>query len=144
MSYDQGYWHTDECSKQGLPEENAATHIAVYVLWCIKRNFLSDEIEQLDPEALRQVRGGQLSAAQYFENSMDWKFGEWCLNDAGNQFTLAYYDNYLADIYQYFPSIVYGKWSELDANSVTEFLDSKYLHFTQGKLRKKKPWWRFW
>jgi hypothetical protein len=135
MSYDQGYWHTDACSENGVPEENAATHIAAYVHWCIKRNFISSEIEKQDAAPLIEVRAGKLSAAKYFEDYMDWKLGEWNLNEDGNHFTAAYYDSYLNDLEKHFPTIIYGGWENVDFVSLTQFLDSKLSEFQEGRLK---------
>ena len=40
MSYDRGDWHSDTCHEQGLPEQNAATHIALYGKWYAEFNTL--------------------------------------------------------------------------------------------------------
>ena len=148
MSYDQGYWHTDACSEKGVPEENAATHIAAYVRWCIEKKLISEQLEQEDSEALKQVRSKHLSAAEYFEEHMDWKFGELSLDDIGNKFTAIYYNRYLADLASNFPNIICGKWSDVDYERLAQFLDNKLSEFRKGKLyvkvEKGKPWWRFW
>ncbi|WP_445370099.1 hypothetical protein ACH518_00370 (plasmid) [Methylomonas sp. HW2-6] len=148
MSYDRADWHTDTCAEKSLPEENAATHIAAYVRWCIQRNLIAEEIAKEDSEVLEQVRKGELSAATYFDEYMDWKFGEWNLNDVGNQFTSAYYESYLADLGIFFPNVVYGEWESIDFDRLASFLDVKFNEFKNGNLkiatRKGKSWWKFW
>ena len=77
MSYDQGYWHTDRCSELDVAEEYVGTHIAVYVKWCLLRNFLIDDTSDkelaLEEQTTRKrVRSGNMSANEYFENFREW------------------------------------------------------------------------
>ena len=148
MSYDQGYWHTDACNEKGLPEENAGTHISVYVRWCIERNLIAEQFALEDEEALSQVRAGTLSAASYFSEYMDWKLGDWNLNDVGNAFTQTYYQNYLADLERLFPDVVYGDWAEIEFEKLASLLDQRFDEYQSGRLPgasgEPKPWWKIW
>lgn len=148
MSYDQGYWHYDTCDEMGLPEENAATHIVAYLKWCIHRNFISESIENEDVEALANIRSGTDSVAEYFENRLDWKLGEWCLNEVGNKFTSAYYQRYLNDLTKHFPQIVYGAECDVDFDSLSTVLDKRLSEFLidvhNNQPDKNRPWWKWW
>jgi hypothetical protein len=148
MSYDRGDWHSDTCAERGLPEENAATHIALYVKWCILHDLISDEISKEDSEPLNLVRSRNMSASEYFDKYMDWKFGEWCLNSVGNTFTSSYYDQYLKDLDEKFPQLIYGTESSAPYDKLSEILDKRFAEFQKLGPNKvswvKKPWWKVW
>ena len=149
MSYDQGYWHTDSCAEKNLDEQYAGTHIAVYLKWCIEKNFLSQDILMSDAEPLAAVRDGRMSTSEYFEKHLDWKFGEWNLNEEGNAFTKSYYDQYLEDISAEVPSAVLGPESNVDFSKLYALLDDRLKQFQESGAQtfdksKAKPWWKFW
>ena len=148
MSYDQAYWHLDSCDEKGLPEENAATHIVLFVKWCIQRDLLSNDVEIEDSDVLYQVRSGAITASEYFEKHMDWKFGEWFLNEPGNEFAANYYDQYLKDLEDSFPEAIYGAENAVEFHLVFELIDERYTEFKSlgpnNVSWKKKPWWKLW
>ena len=148
MSYDRGDWHSDACADLGLPEENAATHIALYVKWCICRKLISDELEKDDAEPLDKIRSGNMSASAYFDKYMDWKFGDWCLNEAGSSFTSSYYDQYLKDLAEKFPDVIYGTEASVSFDRLSMMLDQRHAEFKSLGTSKlpwnKKPWWKVW
>jgi len=148
MTYDQGYWHQELCEEQGLDEQFAGTHIAVYVRWCIERDFLSEELLASDANELEALRDGRMSSSEYFENRLDWKFGEWNLNDEGNAFTRWYYDRYVKEVQAEVPSAVLGPESGVDFAKLYAMLDERLRQFealrSKGALPGPKPWWKFW
>jgi len=149
MSYDQGYWHTDSCAEKNLDEKYAGTHIAVYLKWCIEKGFLSEAHLMSDADALAAVRDGRMSISDYFEMHLDWKFGEWNLNEEGNVFTKAYYDRYLEEVSIEVPGAVLGPESNVDFQKLFALLDGRLSQFHEFgpqafQKPKTKPWWKFW
>lgn len=149
MSYDQGYWHTDRCAEKNLDEQYAGTHIAVYLKWCLEKGFLSEELLVSDADALAAVRDGRMSISEYFETHLDWKFGEWNLNEDGNAFTKAYYDRYLDEVSVEVPEAVLGPESDVDFQKLFALLDDRLSQShefgaTAVQKSKTKRWWKFW
>ncbi|MDK9707103.1 MAG: hypothetical protein OEL83_08640 [Desulforhopalus sp.] len=149
MSYDQGYWHTDSCAELNLDEQYAGTHIAVYLKWCIERDFLSEDLLRSDADALAAVRDGRLSAGEYFEKHLDWKFGEWNLNEKGNAFTKWYYNRYLKEVSDEVPSAVLGPESSVEFPKLCALLDDRLRQFQESGTQavhksKGRPWWKLW
>lgn len=148
MAYDQGYWHTDQCSELGVEESFAGTHIAIYIKWCLERGLLNDEFDSEDGEARENVKSGRMSANEYFENHLDWKFGKWNLNPRGNEFTESYYNNYIEDLNKSFPAIIYGDEDKVNFAALCYFLDKRYEEFEQidsaALSTNKKQWWKLW
>ena len=149
MSYDQGYWHTDSCAEKNLDEQYAGTHIAVYLKWCLEKGFLSRDLLISDADALAAVRDGRMSMSEYFEKHLDWKFGEWNLNEEGNAFTKSYYSKYLEEVSDEIPSAVLGPESNVEFLKLYALLDDRLSQFQEFGLQailksKAKPWWKIW
>jgi hypothetical protein len=149
MSYDQGYWHTDSCAEKNIDEEYAGTHIAVYLKWCFEKGFLSQDLLKSDADVLAGVRDGRLSMGEYFEKHLDWKFGEWNLNEEGNAFTKSYYNRYLEEVSNEVPSAVLGPESKVELAKLYALLDERLRQFQEFGVQavqksEAKPWWRFW
>jgi len=149
MSYDQGYWHTDSCAEKRLDEQYAGTHIAVYLKWCLDKGFLSKDLLMSDADALAAVRDGRMSMSEYFENHLDWKFGEWNLNEEGNAFTKSYYSRYLEEVSDEVPGAVLGPESQVEFQKLYALLDDRLRRFQEFEAQsfhpsKAKPWWKFW
>ena len=149
MSYDQGYWHTDSCAEKNLDEQYAGTHIAAYLKWCLEKDFLSKDFLISDADAIAAVRDGRMSISEYFEKYLDWKFGEWNLNEEGNAFTKAYYDRYVEEVSVEVPSAVLGPESNVDFQKLFALLDNRLRQFHEFGVQavqksKAKPWWKFW
>jgi hypothetical protein len=101
-----------------------------------------------DGESRDCVAAGRMTADEYFEKHLDWKFGEWNLNDSGNAFTSRYYDRYLQDLKEGFPEVIYGDESKVSFQTLSEFLDRQLEEFkakpSAGLPLGKKPWWKLW
>ena len=46
MKYDDASWHFGGDYPEDLPDENGATHIGMFLAWCIAHNFFSEELEE--------------------------------------------------------------------------------------------------
>jgi hypothetical protein len=90
--YDDATWHYDGDYPQNLPEINGATHIGMFLTWCINNNLLSKEQNEDNAEDIVKVKNRKLTGAEYLINNCDEKFADGDLNTIGNRFTKAYYE----------------------------------------------------
>ena len=90
MKYDDASWHYDGDYPKGLPPENAAIFIGMFLKWCICQNFISDELAEESPEEIKQVQDGNMTGAQFLI-LWDEKFVDDMLSETGNLFAMDYY-----------------------------------------------------
>ena len=91
MKYDDASWHYGGDFPKDLPNEAGATHIAMFVAWCVL-NGLAGDIHTDDlPENLGQLKTRELTPGQWFIKSCDEKFTDEDLNEKGNLFASFYY-----------------------------------------------------
>ncbi len=91
--YDDASWHYEGDFPKNLPIENAATHIGMFITWCIENNLLSEE-QTLDfEEDISEVKKYKMTGSEYLINNCDEKFIEDDLCELGNNFTKDYYNN---------------------------------------------------
>jgi hypothetical protein len=126
VKYDDASWHYGGTYPDDLPPEAAATHIGMFVAWCIlkgmaSREFLEDFGAEAKKLAKRTLTPGKLLLV------MDEKFVSDALSDEGNAFTLAYYQGknhdarYYDDFFEAFDvdeSTIYGvpdTWANYDS-----------------------------
>jgi hypothetical protein len=102
MKYDDASWHygADNFPKH-LDAAAGATHIALFVAWCML-NGLAGELHAEDfPDELEQLKLRALTPGQWFLDACDGKFTDEDLDEEGNAFTASYYAaesaQYLAD-----------------------------------------------
>lgn len=92
--YDKAKWHyeADDMPKE-LPDIAGATHIAFFMRWCIKHNFMSREVKDDFEDELQQIKENELDCRDFFFNDMDGVFTSEELNTKGAKFASAYYDS---------------------------------------------------
>ena len=92
MKYDDASWHYGGDFPEDLPQEAGATHIGLFVSWCIL-NGLGGEIHFEEPAPLLpKLRERSITPGDYFIKACDQKFIDEDLTDEGNRFATAYYD----------------------------------------------------
>jgi hypothetical protein len=92
MKYDDASWHSGGTFPANLPPEAAATHIGMYLAWCMLHG-LAGELhtdDLADDLALLQAR--VLTPGQWLLRACDGKFTDEDVNDEGNAFTAAYFE----------------------------------------------------
>ena len=92
MKYDDASWHAGGQFPADLAPEAGATHIAMFVAWCVLHG-LAGELhtdDLADDLALLQVR--ELTPGQWLLRACDGKFTDEDVNDDGNGFTAAYFE----------------------------------------------------
>ncbi|PYJ08811.1 MAG: hypothetical protein DME25_00470 [Verrucomicrobia bacterium] len=92
MKYDDASWHYGGDFPKELPPEAGATHIAMFVSWCVL-NGLGGEMHFEEPAPLLpKLRERSITPGDYFIKACDEKFVDEDLTDEGNAFATAYYD----------------------------------------------------
>jgi len=91
--YDDASWHYGGTYPEDLPNENAATHIGMFLTWCIDNNLISEfQIEEAGDD-IERVKNRSLTGADFLINNCDEKFTDEDLNDLGNEFASDYYND---------------------------------------------------
>ena len=91
MKYDDASWHYGGEFPEGLEEKAGATHIGMYVAWCLL-NGHAGELHAVEcSEDLEKLRLREETPGQWFIRNCDEKFTDEDLNESGNRFTLHYY-----------------------------------------------------
>ena len=91
MKYDDASWHYGGDFPEDLSDEAGATHIAMFVAWCLL-NGLAGELHTEDlPEDLEKLKNKEETPGQWFIKNCDEKFTDEDLNEEGNLFAQYYY-----------------------------------------------------
>lgn len=129
MKYDDASWHYGGDFPAGLPDEAGATHIAMFVAWCVL-NGMAGELHEIEClEATNALRARTLTPTGWFIATCDGKFTDEDLTEEGNAFASEYYGvggdlasgpgSYLDDYEDAFPEAanlyeVPAAWSSYD------------------------------
>jgi hypothetical protein len=98
MKYDDASWHYGGDFPKGLPNENGATHIGMFLSWIIERDLLSDELREDAAAELARVKRRKMTGAQFLLAVCDEKLSSNDLSPEGNRFAKAYFmKEYLED-----------------------------------------------
>ncbi|MBO9731553.1 MAG: hypothetical protein J7623_23130 [Chitinophaga sp.] len=89
--YDDASWHYGGNYPADLPPANAATHIGMFLTWCIEHDLLSEEQTDDCEEDIEKVKNRTLTGAQYLIANCDEKFTTDDLDQTGNDFAKSYY-----------------------------------------------------
>lgn len=93
MKYDDASWHYEGDFPEDLSNENGATHIGMFLAWCIENDLVSDWLQEEAEEEIQQVKEGKLSGADFLISVCDEKLLDEDLNEIGNAFAQDYYEN---------------------------------------------------
>jgi hypothetical protein len=148
IKYDDAKWHSDGEFPEHLPESAGATHIAMFVTWCMLKGFAS-EIHTVDaPEELEDLKTRTKTPGQWFLWNCDGKFTMEDLTPEGNRFATRYYGSpsggdvgyYLDDYVDAFPEAetvysVEDSWLSFDA--LAPVIDRRFAEWREGRLSLK-------
>ena len=90
--YDDASWHYEGDFPKDLPEVNGATHIGMLLTWIVETEQYSEEVKEDFSEELADVKSKTLTGAAFLMQCFDGKLSDYDLNDSGNEFVSAYYD----------------------------------------------------
>ncbi|MEO6951819.1 MAG: hypothetical protein ABI321_08390 [Polyangia bacterium] len=96
MSIDRGDSHFDDAGSW----EKACRHMGLFLAWAMERGFASDDHEGEDAS----------SPTEYFIGACDTKLTNEDLNDEGNAFVEAAYEDYLGEVNAYASSLGVGDY----------------------------------
>jgi len=89
--YDDASWHYGGDYPAGLDHANAATHIGMFLSWCIHNNLISSFQLEESTEDVAQVKNRSITGADFLITHCDEKFTDEDLTDTGNAFAADYY-----------------------------------------------------
>jgi hypothetical protein len=91
--YDDASWHYGGDYPKDLPKENAATHIGMFLAWCINNDLISDELKKDAKEDVNNVKSHKMTGSEFLIKVCDGKFIDNDLSEIGQEFTNDYYEN---------------------------------------------------
>jgi hypothetical protein len=145
VAYDRADWHYGGDYPEGLPQENAGTHIGLFLAWIIKNNLVGDFHQKESCEYLIKVRNEEISGRDFLIDMCDEKFWEEDLSEEGQSFTNHYYESdlYLND----YDSALSSNLETL--YHVENSWDNYYklaplISAAYNKWKKPKKFWQFW
>jgi len=115
--YDDASWHYGGEYPENLSNENASTHIGMFLTWCINNDLLSEELNEDAADETEKVKRKEMTGAEFLIDVCDEKFSDHDLNEQGNEFARDYYtdDTSFAKKYNSFGddySVVFDKKAE--------------------------------
>jgi hypothetical protein len=147
MLYDRADWHYGGDFPVGLPPENGATHIGMFLAWAIINRLEGELHKQESPDVLDDVRARRSTGRQFLLECCDEKLNDESLNDEGNAFARSYYEGgaYLSDYEKTLGAGVSDLYEVEDTwenyEKIAGVIDAR---FAAWKGKAARPWWRFW
>jgi hypothetical protein len=140
-----------------LPEagsiDRAAVPMGMYIAWCANLQLVSKRLVDEAEHLLLRVRYREVTGSELLVAGCAGELHSRWLSDAGQQFTEAYYPQYLSDFASVFGEAVYDvkdDWAHYD--EIAAVLTRHYMSGPdmshQGKGHRKGgqdgKWWKFW
>jgi hypothetical protein len=96
---DRADWHYGGNYPPGLPQENAGTHIGMYLAWILIRGLGSPELDEFIASRRAAFDRREITGRDLLLDELDEKFFSSLLSREGRAFTKAYYesDQYVQD-----------------------------------------------
>lgn len=153
VKLDDMSWHAGvDGYPDGLPEENAATHIGFFLTWIIRNDLLG---EVFGPEAsakIEAVRNGEMSGRLFLIEECDGKFISEMLKAEAIPFVELYYEKrYLRDYQETLVADLSSDYlvedSEENYRVIATLLDQQFDAWQRGKPSIDpitRPWWKLW
>jgi hypothetical protein len=91
--YDNMAWHYGGDYPKNLPNENAATHIGMFLQWCIENDLLSEWQQEDCEEDIQKIKEHKMTGGEFLIKNCDEKFVDDDLCELGNNFAEDYYNN---------------------------------------------------
>jgi len=91
VKYDDASWHYGGTYPADLSDEAAATHIGMFVAWCVLNGYVDDEVAEDLAGELDGLTARTTTPGEFLIESMDEKFVSDDLTGEGDAFTNAYY-----------------------------------------------------
>jgi hypothetical protein len=152
--YDKAEWHLGSCEENGLSDDHAYMHTAVFICWLADRNLLDVDFLEGD-EAITKIRRREGKPIDLYEQWDGW-FPEDMMTPTGRAFAAAYFDfdqgSYIND---YVATLARGLKNEFHVpvswesyERMVPVIDARFREFSGGTSSTSPnsagPWWRFW
>lgn len=166
MKYDDASWHYGGDFPADLSPDAGATHIGMFVAWCMLNGLAGELHTGQSSEELDALRDRTITPGQFLINVCDGKFWDQDLNNEGNAFAKAYYeaaddnhglarylDDYEATFQEAKPTLYHVKDLWTNYERIAGVLEVRYREWKEGKpfpamqpdnTVANKPWWKFW
>lgn len=97
LKFDDASWHSGGDFPKDLPAQAAATHIGMFVAWCLL-NGLAGELHTVEfRNELKVLQNGGDTPGAWFLEQCDGKFTNEDVNEEGLAFAASYYDGELPE-----------------------------------------------
>ena len=97
-SIDRADWHYGGDFPEGVPNENGATHIGMFMAWIINNEMIGEIHLEDAANDLMEVKNREMTGRVFLINNCDEKLWDDDLNEEGVKFTNSYYTaKYLPD-----------------------------------------------
>jgi hypothetical protein len=133
-------WYMDSSES----EEDAATHIGMFVSWLIHNNLWGSHPGTDWSDSVSLVRKRSMSGRTFFLERCDGKLMSEMLTEEGAAFAEAYYlKSYLKDFQRVLGQedkpdfVVEDTWENFD--SLANVINGRH-----EKWKARKPWWKLW
>ncbi len=146
-SIDRVDWHYGNDYPLDLPQENAGTHIGMYLNWIIDSGLIGEFHIKESSEGIKRINDGKITGRDFLFEYCDGKFWNEELNQIGIEFTESYYssnqyfEDYTRILVGDLESIYEVEDSLENYKSIKFNLDSR---FKKWNNRKNKKNWEFW
>jgi hypothetical protein len=129
--YDDVDWHVEGALNAGQPEDNAATHIGLYLGWLIRRDLV-DRHWFVD-DHVAAIKSGEMTGSD-LADFIDGKLVSDMLTPEGAGFTSWYYERYLGEYGDEFPES--GDYEIIENDETTrvvmELLDGRIAEWREA------------
>jgi len=99
MKYDDASWHFGGDYPSDLPQENAYTHIGIFLAWAIENDLVGELHRKEWPEEIEAVINRSITGAKFLAENCDGKFSDEDLNELGNGFASHFYEGDYCELY---------------------------------------------
>lgn len=139
MAIDRMDWHYGGNYPADLPQENAGTHIGMFIQWAFAQGLASEFHRQENADGLNALLHRENYGRDFLIEYCDEKFTNEELNEIGNDFAAAYYDDdtpfavaygsYLDDYIKLFEKDAHGR----------PYASTYHVENTQENYARLKP-----
>ncbi len=91
--YDDASWHSGGNFPSDLDDDNAYTHIGMFLGWAIDNELEGSLLREEFADLLQQYRAREITGAEFLHACCDNKLTDDDLNEEGNSFAEEYYES---------------------------------------------------
>lgn len=137
--YDDVSWHYDGDFPSDLAENNACTHIGMFIGWIIKRDLEGGFLKEIASDGIRKLKLGEITGGEFIYSYCDGKLTSEDLSNSANKFADQYYENddtYMSDYAEVLgenvPTLYHVEDNLKNALLIEDILDKRFKEY-QGK-----------